>query len=221
MDFRHLLNGLIDGYLYRSGRLDTTLSFPELRRRSLINDAARDADGAADFSERIRSSLPMSANSFRASPTTPVTKVDRTLDATRVAVFVSLHCSSCERKALHTSQAWCAPCERSPAVKRTHGFVLLILLSSLAPVAPTISPALAQSITINRDGIKIERRSSRINRAEATRIARRHGIDRVIDSYLRGRYWTVTGETGRRRELLRLTIDERNGRVVGRRYIRR
>jgi hypothetical protein len=58
LDFRHVLNGLIDSYLYGSGRLDTTLPFEELRRRSLINAAAEAADGASDFSERIRASLP-------------------------------------------------------------------------------------------------------------------------------------------------------------------
>jgi hypothetical protein len=57
-DIRHLFNGLIDSYLYHSGRVDTTLSFDELRRRSLINDAAQAADGASDFSQRIRASLP-------------------------------------------------------------------------------------------------------------------------------------------------------------------
>jgi Domain of unknown function (DUF4105) len=57
-DIRHLLNGLIDSYLYHSGRVDTTLPFDELRRRSLINEAAQAADGAPDFSERIRASLP-------------------------------------------------------------------------------------------------------------------------------------------------------------------
>jgi hypothetical protein len=57
-DIRHLFNGLIDSYLYHSGRIDTTLPFDELRRRSLINEAAQAADGAADFSQRIRSSLP-------------------------------------------------------------------------------------------------------------------------------------------------------------------
>jgi hypothetical protein len=57
-DIRHLLNGLVDGYLYYSGRIDTTLPFDELRRRSRINEAALAADGAADFSERIRASLP-------------------------------------------------------------------------------------------------------------------------------------------------------------------
>jgi uncharacterized protein DUF4105 len=57
-DIRHLLNGLIDSYLYHSGRVDTTLPFDELRRRSQINEAAQAADGAPDFSERIRASLP-------------------------------------------------------------------------------------------------------------------------------------------------------------------
>ena len=57
-DFRHLFNGLIDSYLYHSGRVDTALPFDELRRRSLINEAAQAADGAPDFSQRIRASLP-------------------------------------------------------------------------------------------------------------------------------------------------------------------
>jgi hypothetical protein len=58
LDIRHILNGLIDSYLYSSGRMDTTLPFDELRRRSLINEAAQAADGAPDFSQRIRASLP-------------------------------------------------------------------------------------------------------------------------------------------------------------------
>jgi Domain of unknown function (DUF4105) len=57
-DIRHLFNGLIDNYLYYSGRVDTTLPFAELRRRSLINDAAQAAGDAPDFSERIRAALP-------------------------------------------------------------------------------------------------------------------------------------------------------------------
>ncbi|HEX5779453.1 MAG TPA: DUF4105 domain-containing protein [Xanthobacteraceae bacterium] len=57
-DIRHLLNGLIDSYLYHSGRIDTTLPFDELRRRSLINEAAMAAEGAPDFSERIRAWVP-------------------------------------------------------------------------------------------------------------------------------------------------------------------
>jgi hypothetical protein len=57
-DIRHFLNGLVDSYLYHSGRIDTTLPYDELRRRSLINEAAQAADGAPDFSQRIRASLP-------------------------------------------------------------------------------------------------------------------------------------------------------------------
>lgn len=57
-NFRHYLNGFIDGYLYGTGRVDTTLPFEELRRRSRINEAAQAADNAIDFSHRIRASLP-------------------------------------------------------------------------------------------------------------------------------------------------------------------
>ena len=57
-NIRHLLNGLIDSYLYHSGRVNTDLRFEELRRRSLINDIAEAADNAPDFSDRIRASLP-------------------------------------------------------------------------------------------------------------------------------------------------------------------
>lgn len=53
-----ILNGFIDRYLYRSGRIDTTLPFEELRRRSHINAAVRAADNAPDFSEQIRAALP-------------------------------------------------------------------------------------------------------------------------------------------------------------------
>jgi hypothetical protein len=54
---RYIFKGLADSYLYRSGRIDT-LPFDELRRRSLINQGALVADGAPDFSQRIRASLP-------------------------------------------------------------------------------------------------------------------------------------------------------------------
>ena len=57
-DIRHLLNGLIDSYLYHSGRIDTSLPFNELRRRSLINALAQAAERARDFPERIRVGLP-------------------------------------------------------------------------------------------------------------------------------------------------------------------
>ena len=57
-DIRHFFNGLIDSYLYHSGRIDTTLPFDELRRRSLINAAAEAADAGPDFPQRIRAGLP-------------------------------------------------------------------------------------------------------------------------------------------------------------------
>ena len=60
-DIRHLLNGLIDGYLYDSGRIDTSLPFEELRRRSNVSDEAKEAAGADDFSDRIRKGLPGSS----------------------------------------------------------------------------------------------------------------------------------------------------------------
>src|SRR5262249_26188605 len=71
-DIRHLLNGLIDSYLYHSGRVDTTLPFDELRRRSLIDEAAQAADDAPDFSQRIRASLPTISDS-RHRPSTSST----------------------------------------------------------------------------------------------------------------------------------------------------
>ena len=58
LDFRHVLNGLIDGYLYASGRLDSSLPFEELRQRSWITAAAKQAGNAPDFSQRIRVGLP-------------------------------------------------------------------------------------------------------------------------------------------------------------------
>jgi len=57
-NIRHLLNGLISGYLYGAGFLDTSLPYNELRQRSRITEAVRAADGAPDFSRRIRESLP-------------------------------------------------------------------------------------------------------------------------------------------------------------------
>jgi hypothetical protein len=54
----HFLNGLIDAYLHRIGIIDSDLEFDELRKRSHINDAARTAGEAEDFSARIRQGLP-------------------------------------------------------------------------------------------------------------------------------------------------------------------
>jgi hypothetical protein len=46
-------------FLYEICRLDTRLSFDELRRRSHVNDAAHAANDAPDFSQRIRANVPM------------------------------------------------------------------------------------------------------------------------------------------------------------------
>jgi hypothetical protein len=53
-----LLSGYAAEYAYEKGRLDTSLPFEELRRRSRINVAAQAADRAPDFSRRIREGLP-------------------------------------------------------------------------------------------------------------------------------------------------------------------
>ncbi len=53
-----LLSGYVPEYLYERGKLDTTLPFPELQRRSRVNVAAQAADQSADFSRQIRVGLP-------------------------------------------------------------------------------------------------------------------------------------------------------------------
>jgi hypothetical protein len=60
-DIRHLLNGLVDSYLYHLGRVDTTLPFDELRRRSLINAAAQAADLRTLPALAISDAVPRSA----------------------------------------------------------------------------------------------------------------------------------------------------------------
>lgn len=53
-----LLSGYAPEYVWEAGRLDRSLPFEELKRRSLINAAARAADQAPNFSRRIRQGLP-------------------------------------------------------------------------------------------------------------------------------------------------------------------
>lgn len=53
-----LLSGYAPEYAYELGSLDTRMPFAELRRRSLIVDAAKAAADAPDFSARIRQGLP-------------------------------------------------------------------------------------------------------------------------------------------------------------------
>ena len=53
-DWRFLVNGYLDRMLYERGRIDTALPFEETRARAHVNPLAAAANGAADFSERIR-----------------------------------------------------------------------------------------------------------------------------------------------------------------------
>jgi hypothetical protein len=59
LSWKVLLSGYVPEYLYENRRIDTSLPFEELKRRSHINNAAQAADQAADFSQRIRAGLPM------------------------------------------------------------------------------------------------------------------------------------------------------------------
>jgi hypothetical protein len=54
-DWRILVDGKGDELLYERGVLDRSVSFAELKRRAHINNRAKAADKAPDFSERIRS----------------------------------------------------------------------------------------------------------------------------------------------------------------------
>jgi hypothetical protein len=56
--WRILASGYAPEHVYEAGRLDTSLPFPELFRRSRVNEAAQAADAAPDFSRRIRAGLP-------------------------------------------------------------------------------------------------------------------------------------------------------------------
>ena len=58
LSWKVLLSGYAPQYAYEVGRLDTSLPFDELRRRSRVNERAVAADHDADFSRRIREGLP-------------------------------------------------------------------------------------------------------------------------------------------------------------------
>ncbi len=53
-NWRLLLNGKADAFAYAHGRLVGDVPFPAVKEQAHINDAARAADRAADFSARIR-----------------------------------------------------------------------------------------------------------------------------------------------------------------------
>ena len=58
LSWKMLLSGHFAELVYDYGALDQSLPFAELRRRSLINEHARAADGAPGFSRLIRRDLP-------------------------------------------------------------------------------------------------------------------------------------------------------------------
>ena len=58
LSWKVLLSGYTPAYVYESGRIDSSLPFEELQRRSLVNAVAQAADQAPDFSRRIRARLP-------------------------------------------------------------------------------------------------------------------------------------------------------------------
>jgi Domain of unknown function (DUF4105) len=57
-NWRILLNGKGDELLYQRGALDRSISFPELKRRAQINERAKAANDAPDFSRQIRIGIP-------------------------------------------------------------------------------------------------------------------------------------------------------------------
>lgn len=57
-DWRTIFNGRGDEMMYENGDFAGDLPFAELKSRALINPAAREADTAADFSQRIRAGRP-------------------------------------------------------------------------------------------------------------------------------------------------------------------
>lgn len=57
LSWKVLVSGYAPEYAYERGRLDTSVPFSELRRRSLINAKAQAADQSSDFSRRIRADL--------------------------------------------------------------------------------------------------------------------------------------------------------------------
>jgi hypothetical protein len=57
-DWRIIINGLVDEFVYEQGVLDQSLPFPELKALSHINARGQAADQDPNFSQRIREGLP-------------------------------------------------------------------------------------------------------------------------------------------------------------------
>lgn len=57
-DWRIIVNGYVDKFMYEQGVVDLSLSLAELKERSHINNKANSAGNAAEFSTLIREGLP-------------------------------------------------------------------------------------------------------------------------------------------------------------------
>lgn len=57
-NWKVLLSGYVPEYSYEIGMLDTSMPYPELQQRCLINDRAHEVGDAPDFSALIREGLP-------------------------------------------------------------------------------------------------------------------------------------------------------------------
>jgi hypothetical protein len=57
-DWRMLVNGYGDQLLYERGTINTNVPLAELKRLAHVNERARAADKAADFSRLIRQGIP-------------------------------------------------------------------------------------------------------------------------------------------------------------------
>ena len=59
LSWKILLSGHVPDYLYKLGRLDTTMPFAQLEKLSRVNERAHAADMDPAFSQRIREGLPV------------------------------------------------------------------------------------------------------------------------------------------------------------------
>jgi hypothetical protein len=59
LSWKILLSGHVPDYLYKLGRLDTTMPFAQLEKLSRVNERAHAADKDPAFSQRIREGLPV------------------------------------------------------------------------------------------------------------------------------------------------------------------
>jgi hypothetical protein len=68
LSWKILASGYVPQYLYETGRLDTSVPFAELERRAHVNARAQAADGALDFSRRIREPAAAEAGRWPSDP---------------------------------------------------------------------------------------------------------------------------------------------------------